>query len=200
MCNTYTIKAKIAASPLEEAVSAAARRRRSPLVRRTDPGVVVVKREGELVVETMRWGFATPKYNSVNNARSETLKRGMWRKPMEDGRCLVPMSTFYEWKELGPKLKQPYEFSRPDGDWLWIAGLWETNEQYGPSYATITTAPTPRVEPIHDRLLAIVEWEQGLQFLSGGDFAFTPYAGDLAIEPCESPLKRKASGDQGGLL
>jgi putative SOS response-associated peptidase YedK len=32
-------------------------------------------------------------------------------RPQQDfkrRRCLVPLASFYEWKKLGPKLKQPY--------------------------------------------------------------------------------------------
>lgn len=51
------------------------------------------------------------------------------------------------------------------------------------------------MEPIHDRMLAIVGLEAGLEFLRGGELSHVPYDGPLRIEPCESPLKREARKD-----
>src|SRR6056297_1394820 len=65
-------------------------------IRKTDPGVVAILKDGEPFAETMRWGFERPYNPAVNNARSEKLD-GTWSKPWrEKRRCLIPVSTFYE--------------------------------------------------------------------------------------------------------
>jgi putative SOS response-associated peptidase YedK len=202
MCNAYTIRPKGSRAAFDEAVSAAAARLKRPLVRRSDPGVVVVMRDGVLVPELMRWGFARGKFNSINNARSENLTKSLWTRPLQESRCLVPMTTFYEWQELPGQSKQPYEFKHPSGDWLLIAGLYEISDSHGPCYATLTTAPSAQVEPIHDRLLAIMDWDRAQAFLHGEDTAFQPYRGPLDIQPCISPLiaKKPKDSDQGHLF
>jgi putative SOS response-associated peptidase YedK len=190
MCNAYTVRPRITAKDLDE-ISAAVSKLPSPLVRRLGRGVAVTQLGNELIPEIMRWGFPHPKYKSVNNARSESLQRGMWVEPMAERRCLVPISAFYEWQELPGRVKRPYEIRLPGQEWLWVAGLHGTDETGGPCYATITTEPPPKFAQIHDRLLAIVSLEEGLAFLRGEKSSFTPFDGPLEVTPCESPLKAK---------
>lgn len=191
MCNAYNVRPRIGVLELEGIISAEIAKLPSPLVRRLGRGVVIKQAGDELVPETMRWGFPHEKYKSVNNARTESLKRGMWVEPMAERRCLVPMSHFYEWQELPRNVKKPYEIRVPDQEWLWVAGLHGFDETGGPCYATITTEPTPAFAQIHDRLLAIVTFDEGLAFLRGEKSTFAPYSGPLAVTPCESPLKAK---------
>ena len=191
MCNAYNVRAS--GKQVGEIINDEIRKLRSQLVRRGGPGVVLLGDGGDFRAETMRWGFDHPKYKLVNNARGDSLpkRRGMWWEPMEEGRrCLVPVASFYEWGEAVAGVKPAYEFSRPDEELMWVAGLYERTAA-GAHYATITTEPTAQVAPFHDRLLAILEWEDGLAFLQGERNEFPPYGGSLRIEPCASPLKRK---------
>lgn len=191
MCNAYTVRAQIGQRDLEGIISTEIVKLPSPLVRRLGRGVVVKQAGDTLVPEIMRWGFPHEKYKSVNNARSESLRRGMWVEPMAERRCLVPISHFYEWQELPFNAKKPYEIRVPDQEWLWVAGLHGVDETGAPCYATITTEPTTAFSEIHDRLLAIVGFDEGLAFLRGEKSTFAPYEGPLAVTPCESPLKLK---------
>lgn len=60
----------------------------------------------------------------------------------------------------------------------------------------VTTAAAPSVGFIHDRMPAVLKWTVAEEYLAGGDFPFTPYAGPLSVTPCESPLARtKPPGD-----
>jgi putative SOS response-associated peptidase YedK len=188
MCNAYTVTPKINAQELDLAISAEAAKLPSTLVRRLGTGLVVVSDGGDLRPQIMRWGFPHQEHKSVNNARSESLRRGMWVEPMESRRCLVPISTFFEWQELSKKAKQPYEFRVPQQHWMWVAGLYGDTEEAGLCYATITTEPPPKVVPIHDRLLAIMNFDEGLAFLRGEKSTFSPYEGPLQMDPCDSPL------------
>lgn len=193
MCNAYTIHPKTGAKDLDAFVTEKILRLPSRLVRRSASGVVVIRARDELTPEIMRWGFPHPKWKIVNNARAESLSRGMWVEPFAQYRCLVPMSSFYEWQELPGGGKQPHELRHPDADWLWIAGLYQPTEEHGLCFATITTEPTREVARVHDRLLAIVDFEDGMAFLRGEKSGFSPFAGPLRIEPCESLLKSRKS-------
>ena len=76
MCNSYRIAPKKDADKgVRARVSAAAATLASPLVRPSDPGVVVLADER---VEIMRWGFHRTFNPAVNNARSAKLEVGMW--------------------------------------------------------------------------------------------------------------------------
>jgi putative SOS response-associated peptidase YedK len=46
---------------------------------------------------------------STFNARCEDIdKKPAFCVAFQRRRCLVPLDSFYEWKKLGPKEKQPY--------------------------------------------------------------------------------------------
>jgi putative SOS response-associated peptidase YedK len=47
----------------------------------------------------------------------------MFRDSFKKRRCLIPASGYYEWRET-PEGKQPYYFTRRDGQIISIAGLW----------------------------------------------------------------------------
>ena len=191
MCNAYTVRPKIGALALEAAVSAEISRLPSPLVRRTGPGVVVLANSTEPFAETMRWGFHRPFSDAINNARSDKFSSPTWAESLKLRRCLVPISEFYEWQHLAGGEKQAYEFRRPDGGWMWVAGIYEMTASHGACYATITTEPAPVVVPIHDRMLAVLDAEMAFAFLRGETLEFTPYAGEIVATRCDSPLKRQ---------
>jgi putative SOS response-associated peptidase YedK len=47
----------------------------------------------------------------------------MFRSAFKNSRCLIPASGYYEWKTT-PEGKQPFYFTRRDGQVMTIAGLW----------------------------------------------------------------------------
>lgn len=202
MCNAYTVRTKLGGSEIDALVSAGIAKLRSSLVRRTGRGVVVRADAGGegLLVESMRWGFRRSFSDAINNARSDNLQSPVWKEAVAERRCLVPISTFYEWQPLPMGGKQAYEFRRGDGEWMWVAGLYEVDERHGGCFATMTTEPPEWVLPIHDRLLAIVTEEDGKRYLRGEFVPSAPYAGELIAERCESPLKRTMDQGQGELF
>ncbi len=197
MCNVYRLKEKKVVADIEDAVNESIRQLASKLIRRSGRGPVMRQQGSEVVVEEMRWGFERGFSDSINNARTDNLKSKVWEEAYEKRRCLVPITEFYEWQPLPFDKKQPHAFRHPDEDeWLWVAGLWEPSERHGACYATLTTEPSAAMEPIHDRMLAIVGLKRGLEFLAGSQLNSTPYNGPLTITPCESPLKQKGLLDQ----
>ncbi len=104
MCNTYLISTKKGAG-VRGKVSEVAGQLASALVRKTDPGIVVLANER---VEIMRWGFARHFNPAINNARSDKLGSGMWAEAFRERRCVIPMSAFYEWGPGVAGRKQAY--------------------------------------------------------------------------------------------
>ena len=189
------IRPKRGAQGLAQRVSEATEKLASALVRKSDPGVVV-RADGR--VEIMRWGFHRGFNPSINNARSDKLEGGMWKEAFHDHRCVIPMSLFYEWGPGVAGRKQAHEFHDPDDNYLWVAGIWEENPDLGPCYSMVTTAASPLMTPIHDRMPALLHPEEMQKFLAGnGRWDFQPFTGPLAVTPCESPLKKSPPGDGG---
>ena len=98
--------------------------------------------------------------------------------------------------------KQAHEFHDPEDDYLWIAGIWEENPGLGPCFSMITTAASPLMSPIHNRMPALLRPEEMQEFVVGsGHWDFQPFAGSLEVRPCESPLvKHRSDGGQGELF
>jgi putative SOS response-associated peptidase YedK len=107
------------------------------------------------------------------NARAETAaEKPSFRAAFKRRRCLLPASGFYEWQKTGDG-KQPI-FVRPAGDDLFgLAGLWEIwRDAEGSELQTctiLTTAPNDLMEPIHNRMPAIIEPDDYSMWLDPGD-------------------------------
>lgn len=194
MCNSYRINPKREARGKSQRVSEAAEKLSSGLVRKSDPGVVV-RADGK--VDVMRWGFHRKFNPTINNARSDKLEVGMWADAFRERRCVIPMSLFYEWGAGSAGRKQAYEIHAPDDDYLWVAGIWEEHAELGPCYSLITTAASPLMATVHDRMPAVLRPEQMEAFMAGdSQWDFQPFDSPLVIRPCDSPLaKRKPSSD-----
>lgn len=192
MCNTYRITPRRAEGKgIRSMVSDAAGRLGSGLVRKSDPGIVVLADER---VEVMRWGFHRSFNPSINNARCDKLADGMWAEAFRQRRCVIPMSLFYEWGPAVGGSKQAHAFSAPDDDYLWVAGLWEEHAGFGPCYSMVTTAAPPLMAPIHHRMPALLRPDEIAGFLDSEiHWTFRPFDGPLTLAPCPSPLKQSGS-------
>ncbi|MDB4410806.1 SOS response-associated peptidase [bacterium] len=156
----------------------------SKLVRRTDQAHVRIP-TGELV--PMKWGFQRKGLGVVNNTSSDNLNSPMWKKAIENRRCLIPILSYYEWS--GPKGdKQTHVFQSPNHNYLWIAGLWEESSELGPCFSMLTTEANPVVSPIHHRMPAIVTENDHKKFLLEGLEFFKPGPELLTTEKVVNPL------------
>ncbi|WP_426572869.1 SOS response-associated peptidase [Aquihabitans sp. McL0605] len=146
----------------------------------TDDIYVVLDDGGTRRVAQHHWGLVPfwAKSPSVGakmiNARAEGLAtKSAFKRPFEHKRCIVPADGFYEWRKLdGQKVKQPYFISRPDGEPLAFAGLWESwrrpdqeRSERLRSATIITTTPNELLATLHDRMPVILprsQWETWL--------------------------------------
>jgi putative SOS response-associated peptidase YedK len=95
----------------------------------------------------------------------------MFRSAFKTRRCLIPASGYYEWHDT-PGGKQPYYFTRRDGEPITIAGLWERRKDIETgedvkSCAMIITAANAWVREVHDRMPVILESGQFDAWLGG---------------------------------
>jgi putative SOS response-associated peptidase YedK len=82
----------------------------------------------------------------------------MFSSLVQDRRCLIPASGFFEWKKAG-RLKIPYYIHRKDDALFAFAGLydiWRAGNEPLYSCTIITTEPNRVVAPLHDRMPAIL--------------------------------------------
>jgi putative SOS response-associated peptidase YedK len=127
---------------------------------------VIVEGDGARFLDSMQWGLI-PSWakepgigNKMINARAETLpEKPSFKVALSRRRCLIPADGFYEWKTEG-SARQPMHIRRIDGELFAFAGLWEEWKQPdGTPLRTctiITTTPNELMEPIHNRMPAIL--------------------------------------------
>jgi putative SOS response-associated peptidase YedK len=123
--------------------------------------------EGEPRACWLRWGLVPfwakdpAMGNRMINARAETVAtKPSFRNAYRQRRCVVLADGYYEWMKVGPT-KVPMRIRLPDDSPFTLAGLWE---RWAPSggepletCTLITTAATPGVAAIHDRMPVILE-------------------------------------------
>ncbi len=154
----------------------------------------VIERDGTRELVAMRWGLVPSWWSkplkemrvATFNARAETVAdKPMFRDAFRRTRCLIPASGYYEWQDT-PDGKQPYYFTRRDGQPITIAGLWDTwrDKQAAEtikSAAMVITDANEVVGELHDRMPVILEQDQFEPWLSGaaGVEILTPAANDV---------------------
>lgn len=108
------------------------------------------------------WGFKV-RGNLIINARRETLsEKPSFRDCLQNGRCVVPSTGFFEWDAR----KNKYLFSLPDTGVVYMAGLTRDGE-HGPEFTIITADANDSVLPVHNRM-PLVLTKGGLRdWLSG---------------------------------
>ena len=112
---------------------------------------------GELAPATCVWGFLGPSgvtSRLVFNTRIETALQqlraghGMWAEAIENGRCLVPVLSFYEsWTRDPPRRGAQVRFSYPGHRAFLLAGV-----QQGGRVSIVTTTPNADVGSFHSRM------------------------------------------------
>ena len=111
----------------------------------------------------MTWGFPSILENQHPhiNARSETaMNSKTFGEAMAICRCIVPASAYFEWKQTVKKRKEKYEFTLPDREPLYMAGIYTIGPKVSPhgdgQFAILTRDAAPAMAEIHDRMPVII--------------------------------------------
>jgi putative SOS response-associated peptidase YedK len=164
----------------------------------TDPIDIILPTEGGLTFARVRWGLVPYWWSkplkqlpATFNARSDGVAtKPMFRDAFRKHRCVVPMSGFYEWRQMEDG-KQPFFISAADGAVLSCAGLWDNwkDREKGETIRSATLIVTDAnafMTQIHDRMPVFLPpdrigaWLDG----SGGVEMLTPAPpGSLRASP-----------------
>lgn len=164
----------------------------------------------------LRWGLVPAWSKDVApgaglvNARAESLEaKPSFREAFRARRCLIPVSGFYEWKKSG-RARQPWLFQLRKTEPFFFAGLWECWQAPDggelETCAVITTAPNQLMQPIHDRLPAILPVDAAEAWLDpaaspvGLQVLLRPFpAGLMVVRPVSSRVNSVENDDEGCL-
>ena len=174
--------------------------------------------DGGRVLTSMRWGVVPLWWQksikelrlATFNARAETVTtKPFFRNAWKRNRCLIPMSGYYEWQTVYPKFKQPWYFTRRDGNPVTAAGLWDEwkDPESGElirSCTMIITEPNTFVAGVHNRMPVVLEPDQFEPWLAGkaGLEMMKPAAEDVLTRWTVSPRvnSSRTSGDDPTLI
>jgi putative SOS response-associated peptidase YedK len=167
MCGRYTLATDLEGF-LSELDLAAPAELLHPRRYNVAPGqpVLGIVADPEPRLEVMEWGYipswAKPESHPkpVINARVETVEeKPYFRGAFRSSRCGLLADGFYEWKRVG-KEKQPVRITMKDGSIFAMAGLWsnyyDVDGSHRATCAIITVEPNELMEPIHNRMPAIL--------------------------------------------
>ncbi len=111
------------------------------------------------IVETRKWAFPMDGRYIFNTRIESAFTSPMWQTPMREGRCLVPVTGFYEWRRQG-KTKAPFFIHRADKQPMILAAVSGWREHRGeqtPCVSVVTTEPFGVVARLHDRMPVVLE-------------------------------------------
>ena len=126
------------------------------------------------------------------NANIERLESSpMWSKLLTRKRCIMPVTSFYEWPEKG---KPPVEIRANGGKPFALAGLWSTWFDEGAerqSFAVITTQANEFMTTYHRAMPVILEHKdlQKLWLLEGGMDVLRNFECALTAEPLADKIE-----------
>jgi putative SOS response-associated peptidase YedK len=174
---------------------------------------VIVHQHGKAGMVMMQWGLipqmAKEPERSLHpiNAKAETLsEKPLFRGLLQNRRCLVPASGFYEWKKEGTR-KIPFYIRLKDTPLFAFAGLYDVwydaNSLAHPSYTLVTTQANELVAPLHDRMPVILKRVDEERWLTGDAPApdemkkiLGPYpAGEMEAYPVSSRVNSPDADD-----
>lgn len=155
-------------------------------------------REELAQVDPARWGLL-PGWKKdesgppLFNARAETVRsKPSFRAAFKAQRCLIPMNGYYEWHDDGTG-KAPYYVTRGEG-LLWAAGLWDTGLERL-SATIVTTAATPEMEWLHDRLPRFLGEEEVRTWATGSPEEAASLLAPTGLEGFSARKADKAVGN-----
>ena len=208
MCGQYwleeSIESEALATKLRQAVRIAAhmdaRMKTHGTIRPTDLAPVIApsalnRRIGAF---PMQWGFRHPTRGMlVFNTRSETAtEKDLFVTSVDDRRCLIPASGYYEWKKLDKNKKERYAFFAENREPLYLAGLYirTSDAQRLPCFSILTQPALPSIKSIHDRMPVLVPYSCAEEWLSP-DTDFHAFLHSLRV-----PVTAMPSSAQGTVL
>ena len=135
--------------------------------------------------------FST-KYTTFNANIEKLEKSPLWRNLLKQKRCVMPVTSFYEWPEKG---KPPLEIYANGGHPYGLAGLWSRwydNGEPKRSFAVITTHANEFMKPYHYAMPIVLESKdmQKAWLLEGGMDLLRDFQCDLYGEPLADKIEK----------
>ena len=180
MCGRYQLDPEREGEQLLEQIAEAARLaarlgtdlHTSGEIRPTDVAPVLAPSAVQRRIGTfpMQWGFLHPhKGMLVFNTRSETAaEKDLFCTSIDERRCLIPASCYFEWYKTEENRKDRYAFYAQDRKPLYLAGLYvrPSDRRMLPCFSILTRDAAPNIKALHPRMPVLVPYERAEEWLS----------------------------------
>lgn len=130
---------------------------------------VILEKHNSRFLTSLFWGIQF-KGKSIINVRFETAdEKPMFKNLINYSRCIIPASSFYEWKSMG-KSKKKMEIYPKDKKILSLGGIYGTfKDNNGKDYISVVILTVPASESIcqiHHRMPIIIPEDSKNEWLS----------------------------------
>jgi len=180
MCGRYEIYQEIKDEQLEELIRQALRVsgklcaniKTSGEIRPTDVAPVIAPNalNRRIGAFPMQWGFLHPTRGMlVFNTRMETApEKDLFVSSIDERRCLIPASRYFEWKKVDANKKVCYEIGTVSREPLYLAGLYirTSDEHRLPYFSILTQDAEACIRDIHPRMPVLVPFSRAEEWLS----------------------------------
>ena len=169
MCGRYYIREEDSASDLQEIIDQLNRKGQTVKTGEIFPSdtvpVIANSKSMQPSPFAMPWGFTIPDGKLIINARSETAaEKPMFRDGMQQRRCLLPASHYFEW-EKRQREKIKYAIKPSGSNMLFMAGLYRI-EGNKARFTILTRTPADNISFIHDRMPLILSEDHLFSWLA----------------------------------
>ena len=152
----------------------------------------IVNHNGISLINTF-WGVVEQSDAPTKGKNLRAENTNTYYKKIEKNRCLIPASSYFEYKTVpvsGKKtpLKLKHEMAWRDLDQFYIAGFYDIYKDGSLGFGLVTTIPNPVQAEIHNRMIITLNPKTGNLFLDGGpieDFVFPAFSPDLVYKNLE---------------
>lgn len=161
---------------------------------------IIVLEDNVFKLKTLKWGIKDKVFDvkkkqagkdpfiekDIFNSRIETInkKGSKWKKYIKEGRCLFPMTAFYEWPVSIDKKPQRISIQRKK--LFFAGGIFTEGLDKKQSASIITSEPNEFMKPLHNRMPVL--FTAG----SAGDFMKANEDAAMAMcEPLDNEVKMK---------
>lgn len=163
MCGRFYIPEDDSSEELQRIIDHLNRKKATPVktgeVRPTDVAAVIVNNKSlQPMPFAMKWGYSLADRRPLINARSETAEtKPLFRDGMQQRRCLIPASHYFEWQQLANK-KIKNAIKPVNSTAMYMAGLYRFQNGV-PEFIILTREPGESIRHIHDRMPVILPHE-----------------------------------------
>lgn len=163
MCGRFYIPEDDSSEELQRIIDHLNRKKATPVktgeVRPTDVAAVIANSKSlQPTPFAMKWGYSLADHRPLINARSETADtKPLFRDGMQQRRCLIPASHYFEWQQLANK-KIKNAIKPVNSTAMYMAGLYRFQNGV-PEFIILTREPGESIRHIHDRMPVILPRE-----------------------------------------